>query len=94
MLARDFYNSLKKRNLVSSGSQNLTLDLRSTNWKMLIRTLIQIVMKKSVELTVIFAKHVYTSVRIEVVATNETLLSEEEHPGVSRNIKFIYLLDQ
>ena len=51
-------------------------------------------MKKSVELIVIFAKHVYTSVRIEVVATNETLLSEEEHPGVSRNIKFIYLLDQ
>ena len=60
---------------------------------MLIRTPIQIVMKKSVELTVIFAKHVYTSVRIEVVATNETL-SKEEHPGVSRNIKFTYLLDQ
>ena len=50
-------------------------------------------MKKSVELTVIFAKHVYTSVRIEVVATNETLC-KEEHPGVSRNTKFIYLLDQ
>ena len=50
-------------------------------------------MKKSVELTVTFAKRVYTSVRIEVVATNETL-SKEEHPGVSRNIKFTYLLDQ
>ena len=61
---------------------------------MLIRTPIQIVMKKSVELTVTFAKRVYTSVRIEVVATNETLLSKEEHPGVSRNIKFTYLLDQ
>lgn len=51
-------------------------------------------MKKSVELTVIFAKHVYTSVRIEAVATNETLLCKEEYPGVSRNIRFIYLLDQ
>ena len=28
------------------------------------------------------------------MATNETLLCKEEHPGLSPNIKFIYLLEQ